>query len=59
MSNKPAPVANPNDIVELTRAEMDRLVAYLAEKPAKETYNLIKLLIDKPISRFASETTKN
>ena len=49
---------SPNDVFEFKRAEVDRLIAYLAEKPAKETYNLIKLLIDRPVTR-TEETPKN
>lgn len=41
---------SPNDVYELTRGELDGILAYLAEKPAKEVYNLINgLLVKRPV----------
>lgn len=50
---------NPNDVFELTRAELNAVVAYLGKRPAEEVYHLLGTILSKPVARAAAQETAN
>lgn len=45
---------NNNDIFELTRTELNSVLAYLGKRPAEEVFALVTTLINKQMVRAAS-----
>jgi hypothetical protein len=37
----------PNDLFQLTRSEIESVIKYLAERPAKEVFGLLQMLTSK------------
>ena len=54
MSEQTKPSLNPNDIFELTRAELQPVVTYLGSRPAAETFSLLQVLLAVPLVRLGA-----